>query len=338
MNENGVFFLYKLRFIFAGVLIVAGLFMLSFLLQMFETVSAQAQDTKPAVYAAATDMSYSPNVVTGAMGAAAGEFMKSLDSKEITLNSNIKALGTEVALGGKRIAGAMQHYGTAAGRGLASGGAFIGRAIGSGIMFASHKAADSVVFVLRIPGKILGYISNTRLVSAVIKPADHNEVPIIDPDSPALKAALNTMPAEQTLSATNTRTDKAAAWPMHGRVTTEFGVPHWPYQRTHTGMDISSGQASGVTPIKPFRPGRVTEAAYSRRGLGNHVVVDHGNGVTSVYSHLKTISVRAGQEVNKSTTLGYEGSTGVSTGTHLHFEIRVNGQAANPRLFISGQP
>jgi murein DD-endopeptidase MepM/ murein hydrolase activator NlpD len=72
--------------------------------------------------------------------------------------------------------------------------------------------------------------------------------------------------------------------------------------------------------------------------LGNHVIVDHGNGVTSVYAHLHSISVQVGQDVTLDTTLGLEGSTGASTGTHLHFEIRVNGQAANPQQFISGQP
>ena len=68
------------------------------------------------------------------------------------------------------------------------------------------------------------------------------------------------------------------------------------------------------------------------------MIVDHGNGVTSVYGHLARISVSVGQEVDSSSVLGYEGTTGVSTGVHLHFEIRVNGQAANPHQFISGQP
>jgi murein DD-endopeptidase MepM/ murein hydrolase activator NlpD len=103
-------------------------------------------------------------------------------------------------------------------------------------------------------------------------------------------------------------------------------------------MDISDGSAPGTTPVKPFRSGVVIEAVHSAYGLGNHVIVDHGSGVTSVYAHLNSISVQVGQKVSLGTTIGMQGTTGVSTGTHLHFEIRVNGKAANPMQFISGQP
>jgi murein DD-endopeptidase MepM/ murein hydrolase activator NlpD len=68
------------------------------------------------------------------------------------------------------------------------------------------------------------------------------------------------------------------------------------------------------------------------------VIIDHGKGVTSVYAHLASISVKEGKKVGMDTVLGYEGTTGLSTGVHLHFEIRVNGQAADPRQFISGHP
>jgi len=89
--------------------------------------------------------------------------------------------------------------------------------------------------------------------------------------------------------------------------------------------------------VKAFRSGKVI-GAETTGGLGNHVIVDHGNGVTSVYGHLAKITVSVGQNVDTTTVLGIEGSTGVSTGPHVHFEIRVNGQATNPHQFISGQP
>jgi murein DD-endopeptidase MepM/ murein hydrolase activator NlpD len=166
------------------------------------------------------------------------------------------------------------------------------------------------------------------------------EVPIIDPNSPELLAALTALPPAKTKDAKQaaTRDNSDPVWPIHGAITTNFGVPHWPYQATHTGLDISDGQASGVTPVKPFRPGRVVDVVASGSGLGNHVVVDHGQGVTSVYAHLASISVKVGQKVAQGTTLGLEGSTGASTGTHLHFEIRVHGRAADPHRFINGQP
>jgi murein DD-endopeptidase MepM/ murein hydrolase activator NlpD len=135
--------------------------------------------------------------------------------------------------------------------------------------------------------------------------------------------------------------DVAADAGRAGKVDGDGGagrVPHYRFQPTLTGIEISSGQAAGVTPIKPFRPGEVISAVHSNRGLGNHVIVDHGNGVTSVYSHLDSISVKMGQKVSLDTILGLEGTTGASTGPHLHLEIRVNGQAANPRQFIDGNP
>jgi murein DD-endopeptidase MepM/ murein hydrolase activator NlpD len=195
---------------------------------------------------------------------------------------------------------------------------------------------NGALFVLRIPGNTLEYIGNTRLVSAMIRPseADHEPVPIIDPNSPELFKARTAMANTTSPSGA----DATPAWPIHGEITTAFGVYHMPYQQTHTGIDISDGAPAGVTPIHPFKPGKVIEVIHGNTGLGNHVVIDHGSGVTSVYGHLASTSVQVGQVVDKSTTLGFEGSTGVSTGTHLHFEIRVNGQAADPHNFIYGQP
>jgi murein DD-endopeptidase MepM/ murein hydrolase activator NlpD len=127
-------------------------------------------------------------------------------------------------------------------------------------------------------------------------------------------------------------------WPMNGVVTAEFGIPHRPWQHRHTGIDISSGHRSGVTPITPYKKGKVSEIVKSYRGLGNYVVVDHGDGFVSVYSHLSRITARKGQEVVPGNVLGYEGNTGATTGPHLHFEIRLNGKHVNPRNHIQGNP
>jgi murein DD-endopeptidase MepM/ murein hydrolase activator NlpD len=171
-------------------------------------------------------------------------------------------------------------------------------------------------------------------------------VPIIDPNSPELVAARKALPATQPAPAAAAAAPAApevpqassvVAWPLHGTITTLFGVPELPYQAIHTGLDISDGKRPGTTPIKAFRQGKVLQTL-TTGGLGNHVIVDHGNGVTSVYGHLNSISVQVGQTVDTTTILGYEGTTGVSTGSHLHFEIRVNGQATDPHQFISGQP
>lgn len=75
--------------------------------------------------------------------------------------------------------------------------------------------------------------------------------------------------------------------------------------------------------------GVVVSARYER-GYGNVVVLNHGGGVATLYAHLSAFSVRAGQTVSASTRIGSVGSTGYSTGPHLHFEVRVNGVPVNP--------
>ena len=103
-------------------------------------------------------------------------------------------------------------------------------------------------------------------------------------------------------------------------------------------MDISDGQPEGVTPIHPFEPGTVLEVVHSNYGFGNHVIVSHGNGITSLYGHMYASAVQVGDRVNKNSILGYEGTTGASTGVHVHFEIDFNGQPVDPRKYVSGQP
>ena len=83
--------------------------------------------------------------------------------------------------------------------------------------------------------------------------------------------------------------------------------------------------------------GRVIYAA-RKGGYGNFVEIDHGNGLTTRYAHLSRIDVKAGQSIEAGETLGGLGSTGRSTGPHLHFEVRINGRAVNPRPFLETAP
>jgi murein DD-endopeptidase MepM/ murein hydrolase activator NlpD len=168
------------------------------------------------------------------------------------------------------------------------------------------------------------------------------QVPIIDPGAAAQTAAQATtsgpVPTATASAVQNTAPDSAVAWPIHGEITTQFGVPEPPFQPLHTGLDISDGKARGTTPVHPFKAGRVAGVIHTSSGLGNHVIVDHGDGLTSIYAHLNSTTVQTGQTVDLNTVLGYEGTTGASTGVHLHFEIRVNGQAVDPHGYIGGQP
>lgn len=121
--------------------------------------------------------------------------------------------------------------------------------------------------------------------------------------------------------------------PVHGVVTTEFGESHLPWYLFHTGIDLASKKGD---PITPFMPGKVIYADEIFWGFGKHVIVDHGDNITSVYAHLNKINVKKDQEVKPGDVIGLEGSTGWSTGNHLHFQINVFGIPVNPRVFLSG--
>lgn len=322
-------FLYKLRFLFGGTLIIASLFAALFLLAAIEPRSAKAQDTSSSRTSQAKVASNNPNVVAGGMTKAASSLGQTMEMVSYEISDSAQIMASATIRGSKTIAHGTQAGAAVIARGLGRGIGAVGRAVGNGASF-----------VIGIPGDVIGFVTNASPMRAVIRPSDHVEVPIIDPNSPELKKALAALPATETQEPGKTASNRKTRpiWPIHGQITTLFGVNHWPYQPTHTGIDISDGRPSGVTPVKAFRQGRVINTVHSNYSLGNHVIVDHGNGVTSVYAHLHSISVKVGQNVDTGTTLGLEGTTGVSTDTHLHFEIRVHGQAADPRHFIDGLP
>ena len=123
-------------------------------------------------------------------------------------------------------------------------------------------------------------------------------------------------------------------WPVRGRVNSEFGLRRNPWggasKEHHGGIDI--GVPYGE-PIKAPAAGRVVVAG-PRGEYGNSVILDHGNDVRSVYGHMSKVLVRAGSVVQKGQVVGLAGSTGRSTGTHLHYEVQVQGRPVNPRSFL----
>ena len=102
--------------------------------------------------------------------------------------------------------------------------------------------------------------------------------------------------------------------------------------KTHKGLDIA---ASTGTSIKAAASGTVTTAGWNSGGYGYLIVISHGNGVQTYYGHCSSILVKEGQTVSQGDVIGKVGSTGRSTGSHLHFEIRVNGTAYNPLNYIN---
>ena len=117
--------------------------------------------------------------------------------------------------------------------------------------------------------------------------------------------------------------------PVHGRMTSGFGERFHPilgYVRFHKGVDLA---ASAGTPIVAAADGRVVSAGW-HGGYGRQVAIAHSDGIETTYGHMSQIAAYAGEMVHRGQVIGYVGSSGLSTGPHLHFEVTRNGQAVNP--------
>ena len=126
-------------------------------------------------------------------------------------------------------------------------------------------------------------------------------------------------------------------WPLaiQGRVSSNFGYRIHPIsgtRRLHAGVDIA---APAGTPILAAESGTVIRVQNLSTGYGHNVIVAHGSNISTLYGHMSSINVSVGQTVSRGQRLGGVGSTGASTGNHLHFEVRVNGSPVSPWGYIS---
>ena len=120
---------------------------------------------------------------------------------------------------------------------------------------------------------------------------------------------------------------------MSPRISSSFGMRKHPllkFSRKHQGTDLAADMGA---PIRAVAPGRVVFAdPYA--GYGNFVVIEHAHGVTTHYGHCDQIKVKTGQRIHGGDIIATIGNTGLSSGSHLHFEIRINGEAKNPESLI----
>lgn len=122
-------------------------------------------------------------------------------------------------------------------------------------------------------------------------------------------------------------------WPCNGPITSPFGYRTHPIFGTtiyHAGMDIGVDYG---TPIHAADGGTVILAGWCG-GYGNAVIIDHGNGLQTLYGHNTSVAVSEGQAVSQGEVIAYAGSTGYSTGPHCHFEVRENGEAVDPMGYL----
>ncbi|MBV8639718.1 MAG: peptidoglycan DD-metalloendopeptidase family protein [Candidatus Eremiobacteraeota bacterium] len=140
------------------------------------------------------------------------------------------------------------------------------------------------------------------------------------------------------ISAPETATESSPgtfAWPVSGTITSPFGWRSNPFGGSpefHQGLDIAAPTGTTVTATAS---GTVILAQWYG-GYGNYILIDHGGGFSSGYGHLSAIYVSVGQKVQKGQAIGAVGSTGQSTGPHLHFEIRINGKPVDPAARLHG--
>lgn len=122
-------------------------------------------------------------------------------------------------------------------------------------------------------------------------------------------------------------------WPARGPISSGFGWRYHPIlkaKKLHNGQDIAIPQG---TPVHAADAGIVVVSGW-RGGYGNFVAIDHGNGISSCYGHNSRLLVREGDKVYKGQVISYSGNTGLSTGPHLHFEVRKNGVPVNPLRYL----
>ena len=145
--------------------------------------------------------------------------------------------------------------------------------------------------------------------------------------------AANPKPAQTPSPKSETVSDSGGrfCWPTPSTtyITSPFGTRFHPVQKrnkTHTGIDIGAGHGASIVAAEA---GTVLRAGWNS-GYGNYVVIDHGGGVQTLYGHCSALMVQSGQSVSRGQKIALVGSTGVSTGPHLHFEVLINGSYTDP--------
>lgn len=194
---------------------------------------------------------------------------------------------------------------------------------------AANAAEDNPVSSrVHTPGQLLNEMV------ALDNKLNHQIKKMIDLRSAAMTNLAGTvMPAGLGISTASTGSVTPDIWPVSGVVSSHFGFrvsPGGIGSTYHEGLDIASSYGN---PVHATGNGRITQAGWVN-GYGYLVEIDHGNGIKTRYGHNSALLVSVGDQVVQGQTISLIGSTGNSTGPHCHYEVRVNGEAVDPTLFL----
>lgn len=161
---------------------------------------------------------------------------------------------------------------------------------------------------------------------------------MIDADKAEADALVAELQKSKTVSSSTTSTYSGGilAWPVpgYGRITSPFGYRKHPISgknKMHTGIDIGT---SGATPPIVAANGGTVIYSGMKGGYGKAIMIDHGGGIVTLYAHCSSLHVSKGATVSRGQTIANVGSTGYSTGPHLHFEVRLDGAYKNPLSYL----
>lgn len=183
---------------------------------------------------------------------------------------------------------------------------------------------DSVSYAVKYDTNLIQFTNTETAVASLYVEAVNTKVP------------TKTKTGKKTVVYKNSSLGLAAIQqPVAGAITSRFGVRSRIRSSAHTGLDIA---ASSGTPMIPVAPGKVTYAGY-KGSYGYLVIINHGKNekgqtIETYYAHCRKLNVNVGEQVDTNTIIAYVGSTGNSTGPHLHLEIRINGNPVNPQNYL----
>lgn len=187
----------------------------------------------------------------------------------------------------------------------------------------SAKTAIIIAAAVWLSGGVFQSAADTSDVKDAVGIIQDAEVENLSEDSAASDKSLTNTDIQND----DTGTDDEFLNPTLGVLTSNFGT-RW--GRLHSGIDIGADEGEA---IRAAKSGRVIFSG-TADGYGNYIKIDHGGGLETAYGHCSVLAVNVGDEVERGQTIAYVGSTGNSTGPHLHFEVKIDGEFKNPLDYV----